>query len=138
MATETIQAKIARLEVEKKAREDAAQQLVLERKVLFLELEAKFSEDGSKSGVDFEIVSTVYGPIVLKRGPSMLFEKFFDSEGTPSIAHQLEHYVTPQVVYPTREEFAEIVDKQMAVVARCSAALHKLHGMKTKAIEGEF
>ena len=100
-----------------------------------LELEEQYTLAGGGRGVDFEIVATPGGPIVLKLGKSVLFKRLQASKiNFPDVFQ----FAIDQVDYPEREEATAIFDKYRGAVTRCSDALVALHRGEAQSAQGKF
>lgn len=124
-------------ELEKRAAERAKAREGEERKrrIEVLKLEAKFEEELGPRGSMFEIVETVEGPIVVRLGEGVLFQRFTASKVTPADVH---NFVYPCVEHPTKERYVEIVANRPEVAGRCAHALMSLFGAKNKDDAGKF
>jgi hypothetical protein len=106
-----------------KAIEDARDAAELE----VLDLDEKFSKELGPRGIEFEIVTTSVGPVVLKRGEAVLQNRLSQSKVTDA---DVVEYVVPCVVHPTREKFLDMIDKRPLIASRCALALATLFGAK--------
>jgi hypothetical protein len=103
-----------------------------------LELEEAHLSLG-KRGVDFEIVVTQVGCIVLKK-PDLQATAVFSGKalaGTATDADLLM-YVTPSVVVPRDVEFRALVVDHGGILQRCALALHAMYEVKVEERRGKF
>ncbi len=145
MSAETPAEKLSRLRKEKATRE--ADQVATREaaEIECLELESKFSADGSKLGVDFAMVFDPDlgsdGIIVVKLGSDLAFRKFVDAtvsaDGLAS-ATDMYDFTAPAVAHPTAEAYAAIVRARGGLANRACDALSSLHRIRSKKIEGKF
>lgn len=140
---ETQAERLARLRAEKAAREATLEDERVAFELRELELDARYTNELGRSGVDWAMVSDVrLGVIVVvKLGADLAFRRFTDAvataEGAPD-ADALFQFTAPCVVYPTQDEYAELVRKRGFVSNRCADAVMSLHAMRQKKIEGKF
>lgn len=104
------------------------------------ELILKYEKELGPRGREFELVSTQEGPIVIRRGEFVLYKAFQESmvnrdQPSPEAVHS---YVSPCVVFPSREAFNKIVDERPHYAVRCANALLLLHGAKEITDRGKF
>ncbi len=145
MSAETSAEKLSRLRSEKAMREAAQVETREAAEIECLELESKFSADGSKLGVDFAMVFDpdlgTDGIIVVKLGSDLAFRRFVDAtvsaSGLASAADMFE-FVGPAVVHPTQERYAELVRSRGGLANRACDALSSLHRVSGKKIAGKF
>lgn len=131
--------KLAALREAKQKREEAAREAAELRELEVLELEEKFTADLGARGVQFEIVETVEGPIVVKLGESVLHTRFQDAVSKDKINDAtVDQYVFPCIVHPTKEKYREIVGRRPALALRCASALSTLFGAKDATDAGKF
>ncbi len=145
MTDETSEEKLARLRKEKATREKAMGETRGAAELAELELESKFSADGSKLGVDFAmVVDRDLGPdgiIVVKLGADLAFRRFVDAtvaaNGSTSAADMFD-FTAPAVVHPAPDAYAQLVRKRSGLADRTCNALTSLHRLKSSKIEGKF
>jgi len=131
---------LEQLELEKEKREEQRRAEAKERRRQALLLEERYEAELGARGQDFEIVETIAGPIVIRRGESVLFKKFmaaYNGGKDPSI-EDLHAYVTPCVEHPEREEFLKIVAKHPGIYRACANALADLHVGKERDTKGKY
>jgi len=106
------------------AKDDEAHEL------LVLELEDRFSSELGKRGVAFEIANednaAGAGPIVVKPAEPVTF-KAFQAKSGATLEDTLA-FVTPSVVYPSREIWTALAVQRQSLLYRAAAALMTLHG----------
>ncbi len=108
-----------------------------------LELDSRFSREIGKRGVDWAMVSEArIGVIVIvKLGSDLSFRKYIDAVNNADGGvdpTELFNFVSPSVVYPSQEEYAEIARTRGFIANRCADALGHLHGMREKKQAGKF
>lgn len=141
--TETSAEKIARLRREKMEREAAFATDREAFELRELELDARFSAELGRRGTDWVMVSDdrFNAVVVLKRGADLAFRAFCDAattaDGAPAAA-DLFAFAAPCVVYPSQEEFAELVRARGFISNRCADAVLSLHALRQKKMEGKF
>ena len=137
--------KLTRLRAAKALRAAAAVETREAAEIECLELEEKFSADGSRMGVDFAIVFDPdlgsEGIIVLKLGADLAFRRFVDetvsADGLASATGMYE-FTAPAVVHPAPELYAALIRKRGGLANRACDALSSLHRVSGKKIEGKF
>jgi hypothetical protein len=108
-----------------------------EAELAVLELEAKYEKELGPRGVDFEIVDTVEGPIVVKLGEAVLHTRF-QSKGDKYTDADVFDYVDPCVVHPSKEKFREMIGRKPVFAVRCASALATLFGAKSDEDNSKF
>jgi hypothetical protein len=133
-----IEDRLAKLRQEKAERDRVWQAKKDAAELQGLELEARFSAELGRMGVDFAMVdATDYeeGFIVVKLGEDLLFRKYVDAvasvEGMVDAA-DLYNFVAPNVVYPDQATYTQIVRRRGFLANRCADALSALHGVRQK------
>lgn len=114
---------IEELRAAKAAREAAAAEKKAADEYLELELSDRFSREGAE-GVDFRIVRTLAGPIVLKLGPSILWKAYFKSKNEEA---DLANFVLQQVAYPEKSAYLAIVNKHEGLIVALENVLSRMH-----------
>lgn len=130
-----VKGKLARLREQKAVREQADKDARDLRELEILELEERFVRELGARGAMFEVVDSVEGPVVVSLGEAVLFKRFSESKMEMEDAAQ---FVTPCIVFPSREKFTEIVGRRPVVLTRCATALGTLFGLKREADAGKF
>lgn len=101
----------ARLLAARKAKEDreaARARKAEEEELLEADLEERFERElNGERGRAFFILATTEGPVVVKRGESVIYKRF-EAAKDPNEKALLD-LVTPCVVYPDKERFTEIL-----------------------------
>lgn len=135
--------KLARLRSEKSAREAAFAEADAAFELLELELDAKYAQELGRRGVDWAMVSEAKAGVlvIVKLGTDLAFRKYIDAvheaEGGVDAA-DLFAFVSPCIVYPTQQEYAEIVRARGFIANRCADAVASLHLVRQKKVEGKF
>lgn len=78
-------------------------------------------------------VETDFGLVVVKRVSAMRFKKFMDQKEYKS--ENVEVFVRPQVLWPSKAEFDEWCEEQPAILIRASDAIAKLAGIRKGEVE---
>jgi hypothetical protein len=114
----------AKREIARQADRDAAE---LER----LELEERFERElRGRKGQAFMIVDASdlgEGHVVVKLGEDVLFTSFTKSKMN---VVDVDAFVTPCVVYPSLDQYRQIVKRRAFIGDRCASALGTLYGVK--------
>lgn len=124
-----VEAKRAQTELEQLAEQLAKEERALEAAEALSKAEAEHGV--GKVG----LVETDLGPVVVKRPNHVLFRKFQDTESIKSI--DVEKFVRPCVVHPTREQFDKIVEELPATLMRVANVVTRLAGARTEEISGK-
>lgn len=139
ISEETQAERLARLREEKAKRDRAWSDKQAEAEIRGLELEAKYSAELGRAGVDFAIVdATEHGEgfIVVKLGEDLLFRKYLDvvasTESGLADPAELHNFVSPSLVYPDQATYASIVRRRGFLANRAADALAALHGIRQK------
>jgi hypothetical protein len=135
MKSDDVKAKLAEARKAKEERQKAREGDAEARELAILELEEKLEAEHGARGVMFEIVDTVEGPIAVKLGEAVLHTRFQQSKMTDA---ELDEYVRPCVVHPSKEKYLEIVGRRPAIALRCASALATLFGVKADVDSGKF
>ncbi len=136
---------IARLEAEKatleerrqakEGREAAAARIAeLQREVQTAKLIEQFETEGER-GIDFDLVETVAGPIVVKRPHPATFKKFRDGGKYSSAA--TEDFVRPCVAHPTKAELGTILERFPGVLDELADVAFALARGRSKRVAGK-
>ncbi len=110
------------------------------KEVALLELEEKFSGELGRKGVDFDIIDTVEGPIVIKRVPMLVLKQWDDAmsalgKKNPDV-HLLYKFTSAGIAHPTKEEYKTMLlgDGSRAgapdIATNVALALRRIHGSK--------
>lgn len=134
-ANESLEDKRKRLQEAKEKLEKLRAEDAKKRAVEVLELELKFEGEIGPRGSQFEIVETVDGPIVVRLGEGILYERFTASKVTPADVHD---FVYPCVIHPAKEKYLEIVARRPDIASRVAHALMNLFGSRHKDDSGKF
>lgn len=121
----------------KEEREKLREKARKAREAEVLQLEDRFETDLGPRGSAFEIVDSGElgeGCIVVKLGEEVLWKRFSASKMNPE---DVEQFVKPLVVHPSREKYDEIVGRRGALAIRCAHALATLYGVKLEANAGK-
>lgn len=120
---------------EKEGREAAAARLAeLQREVQTAKLLEQFEAEGER-GVDFDLVDTVAGPIVVKRPHPATFKKFRDGGKYTSAA--IEDFVRPCVAHPSKTELGPIIERFPGVVDELADVAFALARGRSKRVAGK-
>lgn len=95
-----------------------------------LELEERFERElNGVRGKAFYILVTTEGPIVVKRGESVIYKRFEQSQkgDAQTTEKQLLDLVTPCVVFPDKDRFIEIVTHLKGLPLRLANPLLDLY-----------
>lgn len=107
------------------------------REVQALTLEEKYEQELGPLGVAFAIVRTLQGPVVVKRGPAVLFKRLRDApKGAPSL-DDIEAFVKANVVYPEPAAFNALVEAHAGILVACSDELIALYRAQTLDTQGK-
>lgn len=133
------QKRLAHLRALNEAREKAAEAKAEDDELVELELVQKFVDppyNGTR-GVDFDLVSTPEGFIVVKLGEWVSYKKFTTGKfvnGMPTPEATIA-FVIENLAYPDRDKFNAINNKFGGVASRCAnrlIAMHEGDGSRTK------
>jgi hypothetical protein len=127
--------RLAKAREEKAKRDKAAEEARDAAELQMLELDEHFSKELGARGLEFEIVGTALGPVVLKRGEAILQTRLSNSKMTDA---DVVEYITPCVVHPAKEAFLGMLDKQPLIANRCALALATLFGAKANDEAGKY
>lgn len=123
---------LAELKAAKSAREEERKAKRAAIELQSFELVEKYEKEIGAEGVDFALVDLsdlLESPIVVKRGPSVTYKTFINSQIT---AEDVDQFVASSLVFPDVETFLTVAKKFGAVPNRCATALTKLHGFKVE------
>jgi hypothetical protein len=137
--TETLDDKRKRL-IEARAKlEEALLEKAKAREVEALELELSLSTKLGPRGEAWDMLATSEGPIAVKLGEAVLYKKLracYKGTNEPTL-EDLESFVLPSLVSPSRDRFLEIVDKRPAVYLALSSLLADLYVAKERDTRGK-
>lgn len=131
----TAKERLALAREEKAKREAERVALADARELEILELEAKLEGELGPRGEAFEIVETVEGPIAIKLGEAVLYQRFQASKFTEADTND---FVFSCVVHPSQAKYQEIVGKRPGIAGRCALALGSLFGVRREADAKKF
>jgi len=107
------------------------------REVQALTLEERFEKELGPMGVAFAIVRTLQGPVVVKRGPAVLFKRLRDvPKGMPSL-DDIEAFVKPNVVFPEAAVFNALIEDHAGILVACSDELVSLYRAQALDTQGK-
>ena len=133
-----LEAKRAEIEERRRAKtdaeSDAARLAELKREIEAAELLERFETEGER-GVDFDLVETVAGPIVVKRPHPATFKKFRDGGKYSSAA--IEDFVRPCVAHPSKTELGPIIERFPGVVDELADVAFALARGRSKRVSGK-
>lgn len=93
-------------------------------------LEAQCLEEFGALGVSCAVVrleDLLEEPVAIKLGETVVHKRFAASKMTDV---DVFDYVSPSIVYPSKEAFSELCHRRGAVAGRVGTALAALHGVK--------
>jgi hypothetical protein len=142
-ATESVMEKAGRLRRERAEREAAYAASDAAFELRELELDAKYSAEIGRRGVDWAMVSEAKANVlvIVKLGSDLAFRAYIDAVTTTEggvDAADLFAFVAPCVVHPGQQEYAEIVRARGFIANRCADAVSSLHLVRQKKVEGKF
>jgi hypothetical protein len=133
-----LEAEHAALEERRRAREASSatkdRLAELQREVQTAKLLEQFEAEGER-GVDFDLVETVAGPIVVKRPHPATFKKFRDGGKYSSAA--IEDFVRPCVAHPSKAELGPILERFPGVVDELADVAFALARGRSKRVAGK-
>lgn len=146
MDEQVIAAELARLEAERATLEErrrekeasaaASTRLAdLQREVQTAKLIEQFEAEGGERGIDFDLVETVAGPLVVKRPHPATFKKFRDGGKYSSAA--TEDFVRPCVAHPTKAELSTILERFPGVLDELADVAFALARGRSKRVSGK-
>lgn len=112
-------------EAREKTREKAAEALELQ----LLELEAKYEPELGPMGKAFFILTTTMGPVVIKRGDSVVYKRFeaLQKADKATTEKSLLDLIVPCLVYPDKDTFIGMVDELKGLPVRLATRLVDLY-----------
>lgn len=136
---ETVEEARARLLADKAKRDDSEVQAAKRRELEALELEARFCKELGPLGLEFDLLRTRVGTIVVKRPEEVLFKKIRDSfEGSKLPSQEsLAEFVLPCVQFPERATFLAWVGKFPGIYVSCGTLLAALCNAEELEIRGK-
>lgn len=121
---------------EKEASAAASTRLAeLRREVHTAKLIEQFEAEGGERGIDFDLVETVAGPIVVKRPHPATFKRFRDGGKYSSAA--TEDFVRPCVAHPTKAELGTILERFPGVLDELADVAFALARGRSKRLAGK-
>jgi len=131
-------AKLAAAREAKAAREAALQVEREEAEIARAELVERLEhETGGREGDAFAIVDATdvrAGFVVVKLGDFVLFKAFSNSKMTEV---DVDAFVLPCVVHPSKDEYRKLAMQRAAIPLRCANALASLYGVKEGREQGK-
>lgn len=138
MEPKSVAEQLAEARQRKRDREAAAQADRDAAELEKLQLEERFEKELSgKVGKDFAIVDCSdlgKGFVVVKLGLDVHWKTFKSSKMDEV---DVDSFVSPNVVHPSKDEFRKLVHERPAVGDRCAVELSHLFGLKRKEDEGK-
>jgi len=138
---ETAEQKRERIRAANEARRVAMQKTAEAFRDLEEELEDKFSRDlDGFRGKDFEIVSSLEGPVVLRRTELVAYKAFMGSMKAADLfpSHEAQsRYVMGAVLFPESDKAANLFVRFPGLLTTCANVLMALHNGKAKDAEGK-
>jgi hypothetical protein len=129
-----------RLEVLREAKAQRELQRDLEakkRELAALELGERFEVEIGAQGVDFRIINTDVGLVVVRLGDFVTFKRFDAIPLEKKTAEDVIAFVTPSVVYPTRAEFGQLVTARPGIAYTCALAIQQMFSGKRDEATGK-
>ncbi len=119
-----LEERLAQVEAEQAEEAAAEKRAAKLRKIEEHNLVKLHSKTLGKRGLDFEIIDTKGGFVVVKRGESVLFKSFVKSETTEDTNY---HFVKQQLVSPSLEELDKITSRFSGTMNVLVLAILQLH-----------
>lgn len=137
---EDLKARMARVREERAKRDQKYREADELRTLEFHELLLKYEDKYGRRGERFDLVDAKeYGFVVLARGEAVLWKSYLPKMMKDKVPTDEEvlAFVGPQVVYPERRKFDEIVSEVPAVARVCANVLAELFGVKERDDRGK-
>jgi hypothetical protein len=135
----TVEERLALAREAKEKREIEAIAAAKVRELEALELEEQFSKSHGTRGVDFDLLTTSEGTVVLELGPALIFKrlraKLIERDAIDDESAQ--QFVQPCVVHPPIPEFLRMVNKRPGILVSLTDVLTSLYMAKEKDIRGK-
>jgi hypothetical protein len=96
---------------------------------------AKAEEEIGPQGKRIMCIQTDMGVVIVKKPHAVSFRKFQDKGETDH--EDLLKLVSPCLVYPSKEQFAVLLDDLPATLQRCANAVATLAGVRVKEVTGK-
>ena len=126
--------------VEEAQYEASERERKLKREVELMKLKKRFRAELGVQGVDWDVIDGHATFVVVKLGEAVLHKTFTEAvakKGKPD-GTDLDAFVPPNVVHPSREAYLELVGRKPAVAVRCANALIGLYGAADEVYAGKF
>lgn len=99
------------------------------------ELIKKFEAELGRYGRAFSKVESSTGPIFFARKEAVRFKAFQNEKKVDDAA--IDRFIKPCIVYPEREEFEAILDRERGLAVTIASRLAYLYGFRKEDIEGK-
>lgn len=133
------QKRIQELREAREKSEVAQREKLEEGELVKLELWERFTKAGGTEHVDFEIIDTPDGFIVVKLGEWVHLKKFRAAKqinGLPEL-EAVAAFAVENLAYPDREKFFAITNKFGDVATRCANEIVRMHQGQRREYEGK-
>jgi hypothetical protein len=111
------------------------------RQLLVLDLKNQFRAEGMTHGKDFDVLEFEALDLVvaLKRAEPIVVKRFNEQnkgkrEATPE---EIQQYVVPSVIHPTRDEFKKLAAAHGQIVPECALRLRVMEGLRLEEKAGK-
>ena len=81
------------------------------------------------------VVKTSLGMVFVSRAAPIIFQRFIRTGKTGE--KELSELVFPNLTYPTKTRFTQMLDEQPALLARCANAIVEMAGARSQEIAGK-